>query len=222
MQAAGDGGLAGAGLTLNQDRRQPVPHPLVCRQDSLQLAFQRRERLTEEKLPFRRVTPTEFIQSSRPFAALGPSDDQRQFGRLERFDQVVGRPKAHGLHRAADTPPGGHDHDTRVGREDSFLQQVGPASVRKVDVEQDEIELEFGNESFGGPHRVGAGHVGAEFVQVSRDLLSEQRLVLHDQDAQTGQRYVLHVDLVGQIVAFWRQHSRGRLVAWTRTCHSCE
>ena len=190
---------------MNQDRRQSLLHPLVRRDDSLQLALQLGEGLSKEKLPFPRVAPAKLIQAGRALCALGASDDQRQFGRIERFDQVIERPQSHGLHRASDAAFGGHDHHTGAGWKDLFLQQVCAASVRQIDVEQHEIKVQLSDEPFGGLHRIRPRHVSAQFVQVSADLFSEQGFVLHDQNAQTGQRHVLHIVLVvGQTEALWR------------------
>ena len=190
MQPAGDSGLAGAGLALNQHGRQSVLHSIVRRDDLLQVAFQVSEGFAEEKFLFRRDAPPVFLQAGRAFVALSPSDDQRQLGGIERFDEVIERAQPHRLNRAADGPFRGHHDDAGVRWKDAFFQQVRSASVRQIHVKQDEVEIEVGEESLCGLNGVGAGHVGIQFLQVSGDLLAKQPLVLHDQYAQAGKRDV--------------------------------
>jgi hypothetical protein len=74
-------------------------HPRVRRQDFPQLRLQRLERVTEYEAFLRPVAPPMFFGTDRLARASGPLQDQRQFLRLERLDEVVGRAEAHRLDR---------------------------------------------------------------------------------------------------------------------------
>ena len=111
VQPAGEGRLSRAGFPLDQHWRQMAAHPLVGRQDLLQLGLERLQRLAEKEPFSRPVAAPMFTCASRLPGPSRPLEHQRQFLSLEGFYQVVRCAQAHGLHSAGDSTVCGDDDD---------------------------------------------------------------------------------------------------------------
>ena len=190
VEPARDRRFAGTCLALNENRRQGGLHPIIGGENFLEVRLHRGQMGAEEK--FRSAAPPVFFDPRGSFGPAGATDDERQFRGIERFDQVIERPKPHRFNRPRHTAVSGHDDHARAGGERFFLEQFGRATVGKIDVNQGEIEREIGDEFASGLHGARRRDIDPEFLQMTGDLFAQQRLILQDQDRGSGQGRILH------------------------------
>lgn len=194
MDPSGDGGFAGAGFPLDQHGGQVSQQALVGGHDFFQVSLHAGEAAAEEEVVagFVPLDPTMLVQPGMLLLLPSPGEDQGYLHRFKRFHQIVQSTQPHRLHGAVDLAVGSHDDHTGVLGELSFLQPVGSAAVRQVDVQQQEVEIDTVHGPLGclqGSNRCG---VGPQTFDLCRELSAQQRFILDDQNAQSFEIRSLH------------------------------
>src|SRR5262245_44233257 len=126
-------------------------HPLISREDLLQLLFKPGHGLAKKELAagLRSVASSMFLHARRLPGTACPVNEQCQFARREGLDDVVDCPKTNGFNGAIHATVGCHHDDTGIGGKYLLSQQICSAAIGKIDVQQDEIEEQVGRKTPG-------------------------------------------------------------------------
>jgi hypothetical protein len=168
-------------------------HPRIGSQDFLKLFFERREGGSEEESLARlcRVAAPMFLDPRGLLYAPRPRDDERQLRGVEGFDQVIHRAEAHRVHRTCHAAIGGHYDDRGIGGKRAITEEVGAQAIRQVDVEQCEVDGQIRGET---ARRLECSRTvtSAPSRSIGLRLASQQRLVLDEEDAHSGEEKLGH------------------------------
>lgn len=196
MQPTRESGFSRARLTQDEDRRQPGLETLVCCDYLLQVRFDCRKCLSKDEIvPIAAAAPV-FSQASFLFCASGPRDHQGQLRRIKWLDQVVQRPKSHGLDGASHTAVGCHDNHARALGKGAFAQEVCANAIRHLYVEQSVVVARAFDRGARRGQRANAGYVHAQCLEVGHELLAEQQFIFDDEYTQTFETGITHAQLV--------------------------
>ena len=185
-----DGCFTRAGLAFDQHRRQMAPEPPIGGSDFRQLLAHAREALAEHD--FALLPAAKFVGPARLPFPPGLREPEREFLRVERLDEVVRGPSANCFDGAGHAALRRHYDDRGRRRKKFVAEQIRPAPIRQIHVDQRRLEGHSAQRLARGLHRRDGRDFRAFLFEESRETLSQHQLILEQQDVQTVERRCGH------------------------------